>query len=165
MTAPVVRPLAEADLDQALPLFAGYQRFYGASHPDDGRNRLFFARFVAPSEAGHLLGAWLGEDLAGFATLHWTFSSTHAADVVLLNDLFVGEEWRGGGVGRALIRAAVDVARERGARHLEWLTAADNLPAQRLYDSLGAERSAWYGYEIATAGQDPGPHSAHNPAR
>jgi GNAT superfamily N-acetyltransferase len=142
-----VAPLRESDVEAALPLFAGYQRFYLAE-PDDDRNRAFFRRFVEPSEDGLVLGAWVEGELIGFACLYWTFSSTHAAEIALMNDLFVAEGRRGRGVGRALIDAAAQAARARGLRHLEWLTAVDNHRAQRLYDRTEAERSAWLGYEI-----------------
>jgi GNAT superfamily N-acetyltransferase len=145
-----VQSVKEEHLDLALPLMAGYQRFYGVQEPDDERNRGFFEGFLAPSERGLLLGAWDGEALVGFACLYFTHSSIHAQEVVLLSDLFVAPGRRGGGFGRALIEAAVDVARNRGARHLEWLTAIDNREAQRLYERVGAERSAWFGYEILT---------------
>jgi GNAT superfamily N-acetyltransferase len=145
-----VRPVRREELEQLLPLAAGYQRFY-ESEPDDDRNREFFARFIEPSDEGLLLGAWSGGRLVGFATLYWFHSSTRADDTVLMNDLFVREGLRGGGVGRALIEASLDVARRRGAVHLEWSTAPDNRRAQRLYDSMpGATRSTWYLYEIPT---------------
>ena len=143
-----VRPIQERELEDLLPLVAGYQRFYGAE-PDLERNRRFFSRFLHPSDEGLLLGAWVDGGLAGFATLYWFFSSTKAADSVLMNDLFVREDVRGSGIGRALIQSALDEARRRGAAHLEWFTAPDNLKAQRLYDSVpGAGRSTWYAYEI-----------------
>jgi GNAT superfamily N-acetyltransferase len=142
-----VKPLGTSDLEAALPLFAGYQRFYEAE-PDDERNRRFFARFVAPSEDGLLLGAWAGDELVGFACVYWTFSSTRAAEVALMNDLFVGEGSRGKGIGLALIEAAADAARARGMVHLEWLTAFDNHRAQRLYDRTEAKRAPWLGYEL-----------------
>jgi GNAT superfamily N-acetyltransferase len=143
----VIRPAGAEDLPVMLPLFAGYQRFYGAE-PDDARNLVFFRRFVAPSDDGLLLGAWDGEDAVGFATIYWTFSSTHAADAALMNDLFVRDSHRGLRIGRRLIEACVAAARDRGVRHLEWLTAADNRTAQRLYDQIGAQRDDWAGYEI-----------------
>jgi GNAT superfamily N-acetyltransferase len=143
-----VRPIRLDELEGALPLIAGYQTFYGA-HPDAERNRTFFSRFVDPSPEGLLLGAWVDGALVGFATLYWFFSSTKAADSVLMNDLFVRQDVRGGGVGRALIASALGEARKRGAAHLEWLTAPDNAVAQRLYDSVpGAGRSTWLAYEI-----------------
>ena len=144
-----VRPMAERDLEAALPLFAGYQRFY-ESESDDGRNLAFFRRFLAPSEDGLLVGAWDEDRLVGFACSYWTFSSTVADDIALMNDLFVEEDYRGRGVGHALIDATVEAARERGLHHVEWFTATDNEVAQRLYDRTGAERSAWYAYEIPT---------------
>jgi GNAT superfamily N-acetyltransferase len=143
-----VRPIDRKDMDDLLPLIAGYQTFYGAE-PDDERNRTFFSRFLHPSDEGLLLGAWVDGRLAGFATLYWFFSSTKAADSVLMNDLFVRDDVRGGGIGRALIKSALDEARRRGAAHLEWFTAPDNAKAQRLYDSVaGANRSTWFAYEI-----------------
>lgn len=146
-----VRPVAAEDLDAILPLIAGYQRFYEAE-PDDDRNRAFFARFLAPSDDGLLLGAWDGEEAVGFATLYWTFSSTHACEIGLMNDLFVREDRRGRRIGRALIEAAREATREHGGRHVEWLTAPDNVAAQRLYDATGAERSTWVAYELDAPG-------------
>lgn len=142
-----VEPLKEADYELVLPLIAGYQRFY-LTEPDEDRNRAFFRRFLAPSEDGLLLAAWQGEELVGFATLYWTFSSTHAAEAALMNDLFVVEGHRGEGIGLALIDASAAAARGRGMRHLEWFTALDNEQAQRLYERTAAERSAWYNYEL-----------------
>jgi len=145
-----VEPLVLGNYLRALALYAGYQRFYGAE-PDERRNRLFFRRFLHPSPDGALLGAWVEGELVGFACLYWTFSSIHARDIAYLSDLFVDEAHRGRGVGRALIAACVELARARGAHHLEWLTAEDNATAQRLYDSFpGADRSTWIGYEVPT---------------
>jgi GNAT superfamily N-acetyltransferase len=143
-----VRPVNAAELEQVLPLIAGYQKFYGAE-PDVERNRRFFSRFIDPSDDGLLLGAWVDGSVVGFATLYWFFSSTKAAESVLMNDLFVRDDIRGKGIGRALIQRALGEARRRGAAHLEWFTAPDNATAQRLYDSVpGAGRSMWYAYEI-----------------
>jgi GNAT superfamily N-acetyltransferase len=143
-----VEPIAQPRMDVLLPLIASYQRFYGVEEVDDERNRAFFSRFVAPSEDGLLLGAWRGEELAGYACLYWHFTSLVPAETVLMNDLFVAETFRGEGVGRALIEASARVARERGAHQLEWATAPDNETARRLYDSIGAERSYWVEYEL-----------------
>jgi GNAT superfamily N-acetyltransferase len=142
-----VGPIQGDDFERVLPLVAGYQRFYRAE-PDEDRNRGFFRRFLAPSEDGLLLGAWVGDDLVGFACLYWTFSSVSAAEIAYLADVFVDETRRGAGIGRALIDESTNAARARGAHHLEWLTAIDNRQAQYLYERMGADRSAWFGYEI-----------------
>ena len=143
-----VEPISAEQLEALLPMIAAYQRFYAVADVDDERNRAFFSRFLAPSEDGMLLGAWRDRELVGYACLYWHFTSLVPAETVLLNDLFVDEPARGRGVGRALIEASAAVARERGAHHLEWATAPENVTAQRLYDSTGAERSEWVEYEL-----------------
>ena len=145
-----VSPATADDIDALLPLFAGYQRFYENDEPDDARNRAFFGRFVAPSDAGLLLVATDGGEAVGFANLYWTFSSVAAEDHALMNDLFVAETARSGGVGRALIEASRAAARDRGIARMSWSTALDNRRAQALYERTGAARSAWFEYEIDT---------------
>jgi GNAT superfamily N-acetyltransferase len=143
-----IAPVTESELEALLPLIASYQEFYEAEDVDTERNRSFFRRFLAPSEVGMLIGAWRDDELRGYACLYWHFSSTRAVETVLMNDLFVVPSARGEGVGRALIEASVAFARERGAASLEWSTAPDNDRAQSLYDTTGAERSAWLSYQL-----------------
>jgi GNAT superfamily N-acetyltransferase len=143
-----IAAVSTAEFEALLPLIGAYQRFYEVEEIDEERNRVFFRRFLAPSEDGLLIGARIGGEIVGYACLYWHFSSLRAAESVLMNDLFVVEAARGSGVGRALIEASAAVAGERGAAHLEWATAPDNLTAQRLYDSTGAERSEWVEYEL-----------------
>jgi GNAT superfamily N-acetyltransferase len=145
-----IEPIAAEQMDALLPLIAAYQRFYEVEEIDQERNRIFFSRFIAPSDAGMMLGAWSDGDLLGYACLYWTFTSLVPAETVLMNDLYVDPGARGKGVGRALIEASAAVARGRGAHHLEWMTAPSNKTAQRLYDSTGAERSEWIEYELGS---------------
>jgi GNAT superfamily N-acetyltransferase len=147
-----LRAVTRGELAALLPLIADYQRFYANPAPDDDHNAMFFGRFVAPSEAGMLIGAFDDDGtLAGYGCLYWTFSSVWATEVVLLNDLYVRPQRRGDGVGQALIETAADIARGRNASHLRWETALDNRRAQRLYERVGAQRSAWLEYEIRTS--------------
>ncbi len=143
-----IEPITASQMDALLPLIAAYQRFYAVPGVDDERNRAFFARFLAPSEDGLLLGAWGEDGLAGYACLYWHHSSLIPAETVLMNDLYVEQGHRGEGIGRALIEAATTVARERGAHQLEWVTGPDNTTARRLYDSLPTESEPAIEYEL-----------------
>jgi GNAT superfamily N-acetyltransferase len=143
-----IAPISGGEYEELLALIAAYQRFYRVEEIDEERNRAFFRRFLAPSEDGMLLGARREGRLVGYACLYWHFSSLGACESVLMNDLYVNEEARGKGVGRALIEATAEIARERGVPFVEWSTAPDNHTAQRVYDSTGAEREEWIGYEL-----------------
>ena len=54
-----------------------------------------------------------------------------------LAELFVVPELRGRGIGRELMRSALEHARERGADYIELSTAESDIAARRLYESLG----------------------------
>jgi GNAT superfamily N-acetyltransferase len=143
-----IEPVGQTQFERLLPMIAAYQRFYEVEEIDEARNRAFFARFIAPSDDGMLLGAWQSDEPAGYACLYWSFTSLVPAETVVMNDLFVDPSARGQGVGRALIEASAAIARDRGAHHLEWMTAPDNKAARRLYDATGAKHSEWIEYEL-----------------
>jgi ribosomal protein S18 acetylase RimI-like enzyme len=66
-----------------------------------------------------------------------------------MNDLFVAERARGGGVADALIEACAERCRERGATSLDWQTAHTNTRAQAVYDRVGARRDdRWLDYSL-----------------
>jgi ribosomal protein S18 acetylase RimI-like enzyme len=84
----------------------------------------------------------------GYACLYYSASSVDAMDIVVMNDLYVVPDARGAAVGRRLIEATTAVARARHLTCVRWMTAIDNRRAQRLYEQMGAQRSAWFEYEV-----------------
>jgi ribosomal protein S18 acetylase RimI-like enzyme len=54
-----------------------------------------------------------------------------------LAELYVVPAQRGRGLGRALMLAAMELARERGADHMDLGTSDDDVAARALYESLG----------------------------
>jgi ribosomal protein S18 acetylase RimI-like enzyme len=138
------------DIEGLLPLIEAYQDFYEVDPIDPELNREFFSRFLDSDDVGWIYVAESGDGLLGFACFYRHKSSLSATDTVLMNDLYVIESARGGGVGRALIDQGLELARESGASCLEWSTAPDNATAQRLYDTFPAEKSTWLTYELPT---------------
>jgi len=143
-----IRLVTEDTFTRLEPLFIAYQRFYEVEDIDEARNRKFFSRFIGSNHSGWLLGAWQGEEVVGFGCYYRHKSSLSATTTILMNDLYVVESARGGGIGRSLIEAGLVLARDAGASCLEWSTAPDNYRAQALYDSTGAEKSTWITYEL-----------------
>ena len=142
MAAPlVIRPVAASDYDAWLPLWAGYNRFYGRF--DDTAlpepiTRSTWARFFDPDEPVHALVADIDGQLVGL--VHYLF---HRSTILIepncyLQDLFTSEAARGRGVGEALIRAVYDAAKAAGGSVVYWHTHETNATARKLYDRVAA---------------------------
>ncbi|MCL6732588.1 GNAT family N-acetyltransferase [Streptomyces neyagawaensis] len=86
---------------------------------------------------GDHLVAELGGDVVGYLRLGRPTSLDCNAHVRQIQGLAVAEEARGAGVGRALVRAALEEARSRGARRLTLRVLGHNTPARKLYESEG----------------------------
>ena len=82
--------------------------------------------------------AWAGEQAVGFALWFHNYSTFLARPGLYLEDLFVLPEWRGRGVGRALLSHLARIAVERNCGRLEWSVLDWNDPAIGFYKSLGA---------------------------
>lgn len=146
-----IAAVTDEDLDDLLPLMRGYCDFYEVAPADDALLGMSRALLADPEREGVQLLA-RGDDgqAIGFATIFWSWSTTRAARIGVMNDLFVAAEARGSGAAEALIGACAERCRARGAVHLEWQTAPSNERAQRLYDRVGATRSQWVDYGLDT---------------
>jgi ribosomal protein S18 acetylase RimI-like enzyme len=145
-----VARVGEADLADLVPLMLAYCEFYETAQDPAALERLARTLLADPEREGVQLIARDGTGHAvGFATVYWTWSTTHAARLGVMNDLYVAPEGRGTGTAEALMRGCVEAARARGACGLDWVTAPDNLRAQAVYDRFGGVREAWVNYGVS----------------
>lgn len=147
MTTIDIRLAEEGDFFGWLPLFEAYCRFYETELDD--RKALTVWTWLQDEQ--HPLRAALAVDaegtpvgLAHFRAVPDTLSATTG---VYLDDLYVAEEVRGSGAGRALIEFVHARSAELGQGGVSWITAADNEAAQALYDRI-ARRTSWVTYEM-----------------
>jgi GNAT superfamily N-acetyltransferase len=141
-----IERVAESDLGELLPLMRGYCDFYEASPSDDELLALSRAVIADPEHEGVQLLARADGRAVGFATIFWSWATTSAERIGVMNDLFVAPEARGTGVAEALIEACRGECAARGAGKLTWQTAPDNAAAIKLYDRVGATREQWVDY-------------------
>lgn len=140
-----IRRAAIEDVPALAPLFDGYRQFYGQA-PDLELARAFLAERLARNESVIFIAEFRG-GAVGFTQLYPMFSSSRAARIFVLNDLFVAPEARRSGVAGKLLEAAERHAKEAGALRLTLSTAHTNQAAQQLYESRGwklEEKFRWY---------------------
>jgi GNAT superfamily N-acetyltransferase len=147
----LVRDVTTADYARWLPLWDGYNAFYGRSGPTalpPTITQTTWQRFLDPNEPVHALVA--DEDGALLGLAHYLFhrSTTSIALTCYLQDLFTIESARGRGVARRLVDAVCAAARRGGAQRVYWQTHETNATARALYDTI-AERSGFIVYRIA----------------
>ena len=133
MTGHSLAPVGEADIGEMA-------RIHSLSF-DDAWSGAMFRRILA-TRGTWGIAARHGRAVSGFALLRL------AADECELLTIAVAPERRSAGLGMLLLRAALEQARERGARKLFLEVADDNLIARRLYRSQGlrpvGRRRAYY---------------------
>ena len=143
-----VRALTREDNDKWLPLWDGYNAFYGLTGPtalSPEITAMTWSRFFDAYEPMHALVGDSGGRLVGL--VHYLFhrSTISISPTCYLQDLFTSEDARGKGVGRALIEAVYERARLAGCPRVYWLTHETNETAMLLYDKV-AERSGFVVY-------------------
>ena len=84
-----------------------------------------------------LIAEWDGK-AAGFALFFYNYSTWLGRAGLYLEDLFVRPEFRGKGIGKALLTRLAKIAVDEGCGRFEWQVLDWNTPALEFYKSLGA---------------------------
>ena len=140
----VIRPVGAAERADWEPLWKGYLDFYRSSVSKETYDATW-ARLQDPQEPMFVFGAYVEGRLLGIVHYLYHRSCWTTGDYCYLQDLFVAEGARKLGLGRALIEAVYQAAREAGASRVYWLTHETNTTARALYDTL-AERPGFIQY-------------------
>lgn len=147
MTEATIARVGSDDLTDLLPLMRGYCDFYAVDPSDEDLLALSRALIDDPQGEGlQLIARDPDGGAVGFATIYWSWATSDAARIGVMNDLFVAHSARGTGLADRLIEACRDECTRRGARRLGWQTAPDNARAQAVYDRVGATREQWVDY-------------------
>ena len=95
------------------------------------------------------LALWQGQP-AGFALWFYNFSTFAGKAGIYLEDLFVETQYRGNGIGKALLRHLARRCVAEGLPRLQWWVLNWNEPSIAVYRSLGAKpMDEWTVYRVS----------------
>ncbi len=144
----LVRPVQKRDYEEWLPLWDGYNAFYGRTGPTALAADISWTtwlRFFDTKEPVFALVAESDGMLLGLAHFLYHRSTSSIASVCYLQDLFTKESARGKGVATALIHEVYRQAQAAKASRVYWHTHETNATAQQVYNKV-AERSGFIVY-------------------
>jgi ribosomal protein S18 acetylase RimI-like enzyme len=127
-----IRRATPEDLDTVTALLIGFRDWWNSSTPSDETFRITAQKLLDDPNTEFLLA---GDQ--GLAQLRFRLSAWTGVEDCWLEDVFVTDEARGTGLGKALTQAAIDRARERGCKRIELDVNEQNTRAIGLYTSLG----------------------------
>jgi GNAT superfamily N-acetyltransferase len=134
-----IRPATKDDVPQILAFIralAAYEREPDAViATEEGLLRDGFG----PTPYYNCLIADLDGHPAGFALYFFNYSTWMGRPGIYLEDLFVPPEFRGLGIGKALLKKVAAIAVEKDCRRLQWEVLDWNTPAIDFYRAMGAE--------------------------
>jgi ribosomal protein S18 acetylase RimI-like enzyme len=133
-TAPAVRVASSADAEAVGQLLHDFNSEYDEPTPGPDRLAERIRRLLADGDTAVLLG---GKGPDGVAVLRFRAAIWSDAPECYLAELYVVPQSRGRGLGRALMETAIEVARARGADHMDLGTSEADVAARSLYESLG----------------------------
>ena len=140
-----IRPATLADEAAFLELLEQLFDAPGAPAPGYTRERGSNGfRWAIEGQHSDVLLALDGRSLVGLASVYRDIESIRYGRRTWLQDLVVDRAARGGGVGKALLAAAAEWARQRGCTHLALSSGWDRKDAHRFYEREGMERAMIY---------------------
>lgn len=130
-----IRKLLPQDYQNWLNLWEAYQHFYNVTLKPE-LSQLTFNRLIDENEEMGCFVIEVEKELIGF--VHYIFhrSTWTQGNYCYLQDLFVKENSRVKGCGKALIEAVYAQAHAKNCSRVYWLTQETNYRARSLYDQV-----------------------------
>ena len=128
-------PEDAADITRLVYALAVYEKL---AHEAVATEADFRRHLFGDNAAGSAMVAVVGGAIVGIAIWYTTFNTFTCRRGLYVEDVFVEEEHRGMGIGRAFFRAMAKRALETGCSRMEWSVLDWNAPAVAFYRSMGA---------------------------
>ena len=134
-----IRPAGRADVPQILVFIRALATYERAPDAVTATEAGLLRDGFGPNPFYYCLIADLDDQPAGFALYFFNYSTWNGRPGIYLEDLFVDPEYRGLGIGKALLRKVAAIAVEKNCPRLTWAVLDWNTPAIDFYRAMGAD--------------------------
>ena len=144
-----IRSATESDIPIIPSFIKKLARYERLSHEVVATEELLRETLFGNRQTAEVAIGYLGPQPVGFVLFFHNYSTFLGKPGLYIEDLFVDEEYRRRGCGRALLLHVARLAKERDCGRLEWAVLDWNQPAIDFYKKLGAlPMSEWTVFRI-----------------
>jgi len=133
-----IRAAVATDVKAIFDLIAALAAYEKLSHLVTGNSQALGEHLFGEKPYIEALVAEVGGRIVGFALFFPNYSTFLTKPGIYLEDIFVLPDYRGQGIGKALLIAVAKIAVARDAGRLEWSVLDWNQPAINFYEKMGA---------------------------
>ena len=133
-----IREITKSDVSDVLSIIRSKAEFDGCLDMLRSTEDEIEEAFFSESPKAEAIIALIDEKVVGIATFYGVYSTFLAKPGIWLDDLYVYEEYREYGVGKALISQLCSIAKDTGCARIDWIVARDNENGRGFYNSIGA---------------------------
>lgn len=133
-----IRNAQPSDIPEIIQLCAEHSEYEQASYSEIGKAKKMEAFLFSSQTRFFCLMAEVENKIAGYASYSFEFSTWDAEHFTYMDCLYLRPEYRGFGIGEALIKKIEDHSRSQHIKQIQWHTPSFNVRAIKFYHRIGA---------------------------
>jgi len=138
----VIERAREIDLPSLRPLIQELSESMDSPPNADAELAIENARILLNDPNHHLLVAKIADQVVGFVNFTTRKTIMHARPSGLIDELVTSKDFRGRGIGKRLIEAAIEACQQLDCEEVEVSTEKNNTEARKFYKRCGFEEDA-----------------------
>jgi ribosomal protein S18 acetylase RimI-like enzyme len=132
-----IRACTPNDLDRLMILIEKHAAFEKAAYSPVGKKEKLQAALFTETGPLHCIVAELANEVIGYATYTFDYSTWDAAWFIYLDCLYLDDEYRSFGIGAELMKKVKEAGVDRHCVNMQWQTPHFNERAIKFYERIG----------------------------
>lgn len=134
----IIRNAQPSDISEIIQLCAEHSEYEQASYSGEGKAEKMNTFLFSSQTRFFCLMVEVENKIAGYASYSFEFSTWDAEHFTYMDCLFLRPEYRGFGIGEALIKKIEAHSRLQNCKQIQWHTPSFNVRAIKFYHRIGA---------------------------